>query len=68
MKSLGFPDLLLLEDDPVKEELQSLIGVVDAKLLKTVHLQLLKGTKRRHGGANKHTSDACVTTANKIIL
>lgn len=34
----SFPDLLLLEDDPVKEELQSFIGVVDAQLLKTVHL------------------------------
>lgn len=34
----NFPNLLLLEDDPVKEELQSFIGVVDAQLLKTVHL------------------------------
>lgn len=34
----GFPDLLLLENDPVKEGLQSFIGVVDAQLLKTVHL------------------------------
>lgn len=32
------PDLLLLEDDLIKEELQRLIGIVDAQLLKTVHL------------------------------
>lgn len=34
----GFPNLLLLEDDPVKVELQSFVRVVDAQLLKTVHL------------------------------
>lgn len=38
ISTCSFPDLLLLEDDPVKEELQSFIGVVDAQLLKTVHL------------------------------
>lgn len=34
----SFPDLLLLEDDSVKVELQGFIGIVDAQLLKTVHL------------------------------
>lgn len=38
IKTPSFPDLLLLKDDPVKVELQSFIGVVDAQLLKTVHL------------------------------
>lgn len=32
------PDLLLLEDDLIKEELQRFIGIVDAQLLKAVYL------------------------------
>lgn len=31
-------NLLFLEDHPVKEELQSFVGVVDAQLLEAVHL------------------------------
>lgn len=46
----NFADLLLLEDHLVKKELQSFIGVVDAQLLKTVHLQLLDGKKEETTG------------------